>query len=333
MDVQKIKLIKIYDMLCKESDENHPMSTYDIIDKLAQSGIEVERKTLYDDINTLNANGFSVSCVRKKCNMYYIDKRAFDTAEIRILMDAVESASFITKSKTKKLVDKLAELAGPLKGEVIKNNIAIFDTLKSDNENIFENVMAINEAIISKKKISFAYSRIDANGKRVSRRKDKTTYVVNPIATVLSNGNYYLVCSMDSHPDCISHYRIDRMDNIFVQPVKARYPADIKCCDIYKQKKQVFDMFIGKATDVTFEIDKSIIEVIFDKFGKASTRLTPYGDKYRFTTRIQVSDMFYGWCFGLGKNLQIIAPRDVRHEYMQKLNEVCSFCKTLDDAD
>ena len=133
---QKIKLLKIYDMLVRESDENHPLSTYDIIDRLANEGIKVERKTLYDDINLLNANGFEVRQVRRKSNMYYVEKRAFDIAEVRILMDAVQAASFITPSKTKILVDKIADLAGPLKGEVIKRNIAVFDTTKHTNENI-----------------------------------------------------------------------------------------------------------------------------------------------------------------------------------------------------
>lgn len=315
---QKIKLLKIYDMLVRESDENHPLSTYDIIDRLANEGIKVERKTLYDDINLLNANGFEVRQVRRKSNMYYVEKRAFDIAEVRILMDAVQAASFITPSKTKVLVDKIADLAGPLKGEVIKRNIAVFDTTKHTNENIYLNVFTLNEAIIEGKKISFEYFRLDAKGRRMRSNAQKRVYTASPLATLLSGDNYYLVCVTDSHPDRISHYRIDRMDDVLTLPQDILLDEKFKDFDIRKQKKQLFGMFLGERRDVTMQINKNLVEAVYDKFG-SKTRLTPYGDIYKFTAEVQISDMFFGWCFSLGGALQILAPREVCLMYRSRL--------------
>ena len=300
---QKIKLLKIYDMLVKESDETHPLSTYDIIEKLAKQGIKVERKTLYDDINLLNANGFEVKQTREKCNMYYVEKRAFDIAEVRILMDAVQAASFITPSKTKILVDKIATLAGPLKGEVVKRNIAVFDTTKHTNENIYLNVFTLNEAIINHKKISFEYFRLDARGRRVRRNAEKRVYTVSPLATLLSGDNYYLV---------------DRMDDVRTLPQDIKVADKFLDFDIRKQKKQLFGMFLGERRDVTMQIDKNLVEAVYDKFG-AKTRLTPYSDKYRFTAEVQISDMFFGWCFSLGSGLKILAPREICLLYRSRL--------------
>ncbi len=317
---QKIKLLKIYDMLVKESDEAHPLSTYDIIDRLAKEGIKAERKTLYDDINLLNANGFEVKQIRAKRNMYYVEKRAFDVAEVRILMDAVQAASFITPSKTKVLVDKIAALAGPLKGEVIKRNIAVFDTTKHTNENIYLNVFTLNEAIINRKKISFEYFRLDARGRRVRRNAEKRVYTVNPLATLLSGDNYYLVCVTDSHPDVISNYRVDRMDDVHTLPADISIDEKFKDFDIRKQKKQLFGMFLGERKDVTMQINKNLVEAVYDKFG-ANTRLTPYSDKYRFTAEVQISDAFFGWCFSLGGALKILAPREICQLYRSRLLE------------
>ena len=315
---QKIKLLKIYDMLVKESDETHPLSTYDIIEKLAKQGIKVERKTLYDDINLLNANGFEVKQTREKCNMYYVEKRAFDIAEVRILMDAVQAASFITPSKTKILVDKIATLAGPLKGEVVKRNIAVFDTTKHTNENIYLNVFTLNEAIINHKKISFEYFRLDARGRRVRRNAEKRVYTVSPLATLLSGDNYYLVCVTDSHPDVISNYRVDRMGDVRTLPQDIKVADKFLDFDIRKLKKQLFGMFLGERRDVTMQIDKNLVEAVYDKFG-AKTRLTPYSDKYRFTAEVQISDMFFGWCFSLGSGLKILAPREICLLYRSRL--------------
>ena len=127
---QKIKILKLYEILSRESDEANPLSTQYLIDRLKSEGINVERKTLYDDIALLNSCGYEIMQTRRKQNMYYVSDRNFDTAEVRILIDAVEASSFITPEKTNRLVDKLASLAGSHKGEVIKNNIVVFDTTK-----------------------------------------------------------------------------------------------------------------------------------------------------------------------------------------------------------
>ncbi|MDE6605817.1 MAG: WYL domain-containing protein [Clostridia bacterium] len=319
---QKIKILKLYEILSNKSDEANPLSTQDLIDRLKAEGISVERKTLYDDIELLNNCGYEIMQVRKKQNMYYVSDRNFDTAEVRILIDAVGASSFITPEKTDRLIDKIASLAGSHKGEVIKNNIVVFDTTKRDNEQIYYNVFNINEAIITKKKISFKYYKFNAKGEKIAMHDDKP-YKVNPIATMVSNDNYYLICVSDKYKD-VSHYRIDRMENVKIMPDEITLPDELKDFDPRKNKKQIFSMYLGKTQNVTFEIEPDIVEVIFDKFGK-NTKLSPYGDKYRFTTEIQISDSFFGWCMGLGTKIEIISPRDVKAQYLQKLHSV--ICK------
>ncbi|MDE5911954.1 MAG: WYL domain-containing protein, partial [Clostridia bacterium] len=254
---QKIKILKLYEILSNESDEANPLSTQDLIDRLKAEGISVERKTLYDDIELLNNCGYEIMQVRKKQNMYYVSDRNFDTAEVRILIDAVEAASFITKEKTDRLIDKIASLAGSHKGEVIKNNIVVFDTTKRDNEQIYYNVFNINEAIITKKKICFKYYKFNAKGEKIAMHDDKP-YKVNPIATMVSNDNYYLICVSDKYKD-VSHYRIDRMENVKIMPDEITLPDEIKDFDPRKNKKQIFSMYLGKTQNVTFEIEPDIV--------------------------------------------------------------------------
>lgn len=316
---QKIKLLKIYEILSNESDEAHPMSTYQLIERLKSQGIKVQRKTLYDDIDLLNANGYEIMQVRRKANMYYVSDRRFDVAEVRILLDAVEAASFITPEKTAKLAEKIASLAGAHKGEVIKNNIVVFDTTKRDNEQIYYNVFNINEAIVAKKKIKFKYYKYNAKGEKIAMHGDKP-YIVNPIATMMSGDSYYLVASNDKYKD-VAHYRIDRMEHVIITKDAVTLSADLKNFDARRKKKQLFSMFLGETQNVTFEIAPDIVEVIFDKFGK-NTKLSPYGENYRFTAEIQISDTFFGWCMGLSTKIEILSPREVKEQYLQKLASV-----------
>lgn len=319
----KLKLLKLYEILARESDEAHPLSTIQLMQKLKEQGISVQRKTLYDDIKLLNEGGYEIMQVRKKTNMYYVCDRNFDVAEVRILLDAVEAASFITPEKTQRLVDKIASLAGSHKGEVIKNNIVVFDTTKRDNEYIYYNVFNINEAIVSQKKISFKYYKYNAKGEKIAMHDNKP-YLVNPIATMMSGDNYYLVANNEKYPD-VAHYRIDRMEKVEITKETVNLSDGLKNFDARRKKKQLFSMFLGETQNVTFEISSDIVEVIFDKFGK-NTILSPYGENYRFTAEVQISDSFFGWCMGLGTKIQILSPREVKGQYLQKLhNVICKY--------
>lgn len=146
--VSKIKYLKIWDILRQETDEQHPISTPDLIARLEACGIACDRRTLYRNIEELNENGYEILVKKGKPNGYYVEDRSFDIPEIQILMDAVQAASFITDKKTPVLIDKIAQLAGSQRAEVLKSNIVQFGTVKGSNESIYYSVNEISQAII-----------------------------------------------------------------------------------------------------------------------------------------------------------------------------------------
>ena len=147
----RIRLVKILEILRQETDEDNPMPTNTLIKKLADQGIECDRRTLYRDIQVLNDYGYEVLRTRAISNEYYVADRSFDIPELRILLDAVQAASFITPKKTEVLVDKIADLAGSHRAEVLKKNIMRFNITKHTNEAIYYNVNEIERAIMEGK--------------------------------------------------------------------------------------------------------------------------------------------------------------------------------------
>ncbi len=113
---QKIKLLKLMKLLQQETDELHPLSTNEICSRLSAMGISCERRTLAKDISLLNEQGFEVMCCRVgKEKGYYIEDRSFSVPEIKILIDAVQAANFITEKKSSELIDKISALGGVTK--------------------------------------------------------------------------------------------------------------------------------------------------------------------------------------------------------------------------
>ena len=285
---KRIRLLKIWEILRQETDENNPMGTETLRNKIAEYGIHCDRRTIYDDIRVLNDFGYEIIKKRSTSNEYYVMDRTFDIPEVQILMDAVQAASFVTTKKTEKLIDKIAQLAGSQRAEVLKKNTVEFHTPKSNNGDIYYIVNEISEAITTGKQVEFYYFDYDINHKRVYR-KNKKRYVVNPLSTVFCLDNYYLMCYDDKH-GTIAHYRVDRMDSV----------------------------------NVSFQADKTLIDHIFDKFGDDTKMSEDLDGNVVFSAEVQVSPAFLGWCCSFGNMLKVTAPQSVADRVKAYATEVIS---------
>lgn len=307
------------ELLRQESDEDKPLTTNYIIGKLRERGINIDRRTLYDDIRTLNDNGYEILCNRARQNEYFIVDRNFNVPEIRILIDAVQAASFISEAKTEMLQDKIANLGGSYRKDLLMRDKVCFDTNKHSNNQTFYSVNEIGEAINANKKISFKYFYLDYKGNKVYR-KDGASYEVNPIATIFSNDNYYLVCFTDKYK-VYSNYRIDRMETVRMLEEERTASKLIKDFNINKYRKQSFGMFAGKPQTVTLAFEESMIDIIFDKFGE-QTCITKSKDRYQTRVNIIVSNQFYGTILGLGNQIRIVAPASVVEGLKEHMREI-----------
>lgn len=310
---RKIRPKVVYDILLKESDEQHPMSTYEIIDKLKERGISAERKTLYEDIKLLNAYGYEVLSERGRTNYYYVVDRSFDIAELRILTDAVEAARFVTAKKSAVLQKKLMELAGKSGKESLGAEHLRFDVVKLKNENIFYNVDTLDACISAGKKCSFLYFDYDFEGRR-RYRKDMQPYVVSPVQMLFEDNNYYLL-AISEHPG-VTAYRVDRMGKVTMEADDAER-GDV--ADISEFRKQVFSMYGGEAVNVELECDESYVNVIVDKFGFGVTMLKLDDSTVRIKVRVQLSPTFFGWLATGGGKIKIAAPAEAAEKYREHL--------------
>lgn len=316
---KKLRPLKIWEILRRETDEDHPMGTETLRTKLEECGYPCTRKTVYADIAMLNDNGYEIMCNRKISNEYYVADRSFDIPELQILMDAVQAASFITDKKTKVLVGKIAQLAGDKKAEVLQKNTVEFHTPKSDNEQIYYTVDKIGDAIEQRRQISFLYFDYDIQHQRVYR-KDKRRYVVNPLSTVFSNDNYYLMCYDDKHGN-IGHYRIDRMEDMQIEYTPITETEESKQFDLSRHKRALFEMFKGEDARVTMQADRTLVDHIFDKFGKDVHIANCENNTVIFTADVQVSHRFLGWCCSFGNMLKVIAPQAIADKVKEFLTE------------
>ncbi|NLJ91260.1 MAG: WYL domain-containing protein [Clostridiales bacterium] len=321
---QKIKLLLLYDMLKQETDEQHPLTTRALCAKLGELGITCDRRTLSNDIKLLNEYNYEVMSVmigHEKA--YYIEDRSFSVPELKILIDAVQAATFITEKKTNELIDKLASLSSNKRAEVLKGNMVCFNTIKHSNEFIFYNVGFLNEAIQQNKKASFYYFYLDENGQK-QYRKNKERYIVDPVALIYNDDKYYLMCYSTKY-DGITNYRIDRMEQVAVEEEEVSTKAIINTEKVSNYTEQVFKMYGGDLKDVVLQFDKKLIGVVYDKFGE-NTKMMVHNEETCITTvKIQVSPTFFGWLFQFGDRMKILSPESLIREYKSRAREICEY--------
>ena len=98
---QKLKLLYEIKILEKYSDENHPIGTQEIIDKLEENSVTAERKTIYSDMQLLQDFGYDINIIKSRTNGgYYLGVREFELPELNLLVDAVQASRYITAAKS-----------------------------------------------------------------------------------------------------------------------------------------------------------------------------------------------------------------------------------------
>lgn len=96
----KERLIELLKLLYTKTDEDHPMSTAQIVAYFEDQGVKTQRQTVTADIKTLNNCGIEIYGDKGTQIKYHLVDRQLDLPELKLLVDAVESSKFITTSKS-----------------------------------------------------------------------------------------------------------------------------------------------------------------------------------------------------------------------------------------
>ena len=320
-NIKKIKLLKLMELLREETDEQNPMVAKDVCKRLEDKGVIVDRRVLTRDIDILNEFGYEImSTMIGHEKAYYVIDRSFSVPELKILIDAVQAATFVTDRKTPELVEKIAALGGSHRAEILRGNIVCFNTRKHSNESIYYNVDCLENAIQNNKKVIFLYYDLDEHGEKVYRR-DGHHYVVEPIALVFNDDNYYLTCYSTKHKGT-ANYRVDRMTAVEMIDEAISKKAKTLRKEVGRYTEQIFKMYGGESEKVTLEFDNELIGVIYDKFGEDTKIVRIGANTLVASVDVQVSPTFFGWLAQFGNRMKVISPDDVTERYREHIKSI-----------
>lgn len=310
----KLRLLYLYQHLVKNSDQEHPISTSQLMHDLKEIyGIDVNRNTLANDMSMLNQAGLHVEVLHDRQNLYYYDGQVFSVPELKVLIDAVSSSKFITEKKSKELINKILSLTNKNDADKLRRHVLVENRVKSDNERGYYIVDAINEAIDSGRKIRFQYTEYN-NRKRKVLKHGGEYYIVSPYA-LLWDGDYYYVIGFSEGRGVVQNFRLDRIAKspVIMEEVALPVPADFSLARYYES---IFQMFPSeKPVQVDLFCETFIMKSVIDRFGtKVSTR---EADENHFIASVSIcpSPTFYRWVFGWNGAMKILGPNNILEEY------------------
>lgn len=315
---QKLKLLYILKILKEKTDEEHPISTAQIIAELEKLGISAERKSVYDDMETLELFGLDIVKLQSQSNLYYLGERELQLPELKLLVDAVQSSKFITYGKSLELISKLEKMAGEHSAKQLRRQINVSKRVKTSNEKIYYAVDGIHLALWHGRQILFKYFEWTAD-KKMKLKNGGGDYKVSPLGLTWADENYYLVAYSEKRGK-ILHFRVDKMTDI--RESEDLINPEYKNFDMAEYTKKIFGMFGGEEESVNLRVASELAGVILDRFGE-EVNMIKESEEY-FTVRLDVSlsPVFISWLMGFGAKIQVLSPQRL-------VDEITSFSKDI----
>ncbi|MGF7003436.1 putative DNA-binding transcriptional regulator YafY [Lachnospiraceae bacterium PFB1-21] len=325
---KKLLIINILDILKKYSDADHPLSAKDIGDRLEHEYMQkTDRKAIKRNLMNLIESGYDIEYsettrINKKGEQetLYSDwylKRDFTDAEIRLLIDSLLFSKTISSNQCKELITKLEDLSNTYFRGKAKHIYPLPENMP-ENKQVFYTIEIIDEAIETGKQVAFEYIEYGIKKEPLSR-VDKETgqakeYVMSPYQMAATNGRYYLICNRTGYPR-ISHYRIDRIQNIrlledSITPLRT-LPGYENGLNLPLHMAEHVYMFAGESVHVIFHTTEALIGDVMDWFGRDVKLKRLENDVIQVVVKVNENAMFY-WALQYGMGIEIKEPLSLR---------------------
>ena len=322
----KLKLSYLTKIMLEQTDEEHGLTLPQIIEELERYDVTAERKSIYADFADMR-DKLGIDIIQQKVGRetyYYVGSRDFEVAEIKLLIDAIQSSKFITEKKSNELIKKIKGLVSKHQAAQLQRQVYVHGRIKTMNESIYYNVDTLHAAIAKNSKIKFRYCGWYTNKKLVPLHNGDF-FVVSPWALTWDDEYYYLV-AYDQLSESIKHYRVDKMVQISVLEEKRDGKAFFDSFDMAVYSKVNFGMYHGEIKKVHISFPNYMVGVFIDRFGKDISIHPAEGEnRSRIAVDVAVSKQFFGWIASLGRWVKIEGPEEVvaqMKEFADKLAAV-----------
>lgn len=314
----KQRILNLMEIFKNDTDEHNHLSLDDIFEKMLKKAgpeFDVNMKSIRSDIKSLSDFGFNIDHEVGQHNkkLYYYQDREFELYELRMLIDAVSSARFITSGESERLISKLKAQTSKYLAKDLENQICLDNKIKCENNSVRFFIDSIHRAISNNFKIKFQYGKYDLD-KNFKLNKEGQYYTLQPYALTW-NYDFYYVIGIFEGKNNFSHYRIDRMRNVQVIE-EAFHGQDF---DVTTYTNKTFYMYSGKVEIIELQFKNTLINVIIDSLGKDVKIVSTGKDSFNIEIEAAISDGLISWLLTWGSSVKVISPISLKEKVQEEI--------------
>ncbi|EFV77903.1 WYL domain-containing protein [Cytobacillus oceanisediminis] len=320
----KQRMLKLMEILREQTDEENEYTLDDITECFKKEygpDVKLNKNSLRDDIEHLIEAKFDITINQEKEGMpkfYSHQYRLFELYELRMLIDAVASARFITKDETKQLIRKIKKLTSLHHAKKLHNEILIDSSVKSESKLVRLAINDLHEAISERRIVTFQYGRYNLN-KEFVLSHNGGQYRVKPLALTWVNDFYYLIAYYFAKEE-IRHYRIDRLRNVNITEEQFAYEP----FDVSRYVSSTFHMYAGSEEWIKIRFHNDLINVIIDKFGRDADIRKLDENYFVLTAKAIVSDGLVKWLLNWGNQAKVLSPSSLIDQVTNEIRNMMS---------
>lgn len=307
--------------LMENTCKDYVVTRKQIFDYLFRNGIEIDRKTLYTDMEFLRSIMKIDVVFDQKRNGYYVKNPTFAPYELRLMVDSIQASKFITQAKARELCHKIEALTDRHTRATLNRQAYVAERVRSMNDSVVTEADCIHEAIAANEKVSFRYFHYTYDKKK-QYSKQGERYLVSPYALLWDNGNHYLYAFDGAK---FRYFRVDRMESIRHIPTEREGKEQYSVKDATHQKAKVFQMFAGAACPVRLRFRSELADAVIDQFGKDVMMVPADDEHFTVTVPVEVSPPFYAWVASFGRRAKILAPAEAvkgMRDFIEKVSDM-----------
>lgn len=306
---------------------------------LKEKGYPVEKKTIYADFAVLETVfGLQLEYDPHKKG-YRLLNPPFEPHELRLMIDCVQSAPFITEEEALSVTTKIRRLAPHSERPSLERYVEVQDRITRSEESILKNVDIIHTALYKRRKICFQYFDYGANedGGRLYYCGDKGSgyFTVSPRKLLVKDNCYTLEHYKKKHTpsdsdDEVCYYvpwsfDVSRMEDITI------LDSPIEVVDISWYEKMWKDFAgdsFGKKYPITVRFRNDYMNIVRKVYGN-DLFITPVDDFHFKTVFLDQDD--YRFVFKLmehGCYAKVLAPESAVDLMKEMLGEMVELYET-----
>ncbi|HLR52858.1 MAG TPA: WYL domain-containing protein [Candidatus Avamphibacillus sp.] len=299
------RLLKLKEILFHETDAMNQLDMEQIISKLKSfSDEKYDKRTIKSDMEALNRVDFEIQENKGKYGkiLYSHQARLFETYQLRLIIDAILSARFITTNEKQNLIEKVKQLTSKHIAKTFPGPIMFSQSSNEEYERVKYNIDQVHRAISEKKVLIYQYGRYNVDKEFVYGR-DGSFYYVEPYALIWQNDNYYLIGRFQE-TDEMRHYRLDRIRGAKISEesfVRQEF-------HLQEYVDQSFMMFAGREIRIKIRFNNELINVVLDRFGLDADIRKDGDNHFILSTKAKLSDGLVNWILTWGDQAKVLSP-------------------------